>query len=77
MLNSLGAAPGHCAPWWERIATYYDAISLFHSHLTSEVSQNNTVTSTDKQTSPKLEMIVGPWYLDEFGNSTREIKARD
>ena len=23
------------------------------------------------------EMIVGPWYLDEFGNPTREIKARD
>ena len=23
------------------------------------------------------EMIIGPWYLDEFGNPTREIKARD
>jgi hypothetical protein len=23
------------------------------------------------------EMIVGPWYLDEFGNPTREIRARD
>jgi hypothetical protein len=23
------------------------------------------------------EMIIGPWYLDEFGNPTREIRARD
>ena len=23
------------------------------------------------------EMIVGAWYLDEFGNPTREIRARD
>jgi hypothetical protein len=56
---------------------FYDAISLFQSRVISDVSQHNTVTSTDKQTSPKLQMIVGPWYLDEFGNPTREIKARD
>jgi len=24
-----------------------------------------------------IEMIIGPWYLDEFGNPTREIKARE
>jgi hypothetical protein len=56
---------------------FYDAISLFQSQLASDVSQNNIVAGTDKLTSPKLEMIVGPWYLDEFGNPTREIKARD
>ena len=26
---------------------------------------------------PRIEMLVGTWYLDEFGNQTREIKARD
>jgi hypothetical protein len=56
---------------------FYDAISLFQSQQTSHVSQNNTATGTDNQTTPKLAMIVGPWYLDEFGNPTREIKARD
>jgi hypothetical protein len=56
---------------------FYDAISLFQSQLTCGVSQGGTFTSTDQQTSPKLEMIVGPWYFDEFGNPTREIKARD
>ena len=24
-----------------------------------------------------IKMLVGPWYLDEFGNPTREIKALD
>ena len=25
----------------------------------------------------KVEMLVGAWCVDEFGNQTREIKARD
>jgi hypothetical protein len=25
----------------------------------------------------KIEMLVGAWYVDEFGNQTREIKACD
>ena len=24
-----------------------------------------------------IKMLVGPWYVDEFGNPTREIKALD
>ena len=56
---------------------FYDAISLFQSQLTCEASQNNALPNTNKQTSPNLEMIVGSWHLDEFGNPTREIKARD
>jgi hypothetical protein len=56
---------------------FYDAISLFQGRLTSDGSQDSTISSTDKHTSPKLQMIIGPWHLDEFGNPTREIKARD
>jgi hypothetical protein len=26
---------------------------------------------------PKIEMLVGAWYVDEYGNQTREVKARD
>jgi hypothetical protein len=26
---------------------------------------------------PGIKMTVGDWYSDEFGNPTREIKARD
>ncbi len=29
------------------------------------------------QVAPNIEMVVGPWHLDEFGNQTREITARD
>jgi hypothetical protein len=25
---------------------------------------------------PKPKMEIGPWYLDEYGNPTREIKGR-
>jgi hypothetical protein len=55
---------------------FYDAVSLFQSQLT-DGSQNGSILGTDKLTSSKLEMIVGPWYLDEDGNPTREIKARE
>ena len=27
--------------------------------------------------SPKIRMRIGDWYVDEHGNLTREIKARD
>ena len=30
-----------------------------------------------EQTAPVTKMLVGPWYLDEFGNPTREIKRLD
>jgi hypothetical protein len=30
-----------------------------------------------QQTTPTVKMLVGPWYLDEFGNPTREIRLLD
>jgi hypothetical protein len=30
-----------------------------------------------EQTTPTIKMLIGSWYLDEFGNPTREIRARD
>jgi hypothetical protein len=26
---------------------------------------------------PKIEMLVGAWHVDEYGNQAREIRARD
>jgi hypothetical protein len=40
--------------------------------LTESMRATNYELST-----PKTEMLIGHWYLDEFGNRTREIKARD
>ena len=34
-------------------------------------------TTYCEQISPRAEMVIGSWYLDEFGNPTREIKRRD
>ena len=51
---------------------FYDAISLFQSQLT-DVFQNDNIIGTEKLTSPKLEMIVGPWYLD----AVRKPNARN
>jgi hypothetical protein len=31
---------------------------------------------TPKKARPKLRTEIGPWYLDEFGNPTREVKRR-
>ena len=30
-----------------------------------------------EQLIPRIEMLVSAWYVDQFGNQTREIKARD
>ena len=30
-----------------------------------------------QQAAPNIQMVVGPWQVDEFGNRTREIRARE
>ena len=41
--------------------------------------QNDVAMTTNnyQQTAPTAKMLIGPWYLDEFGNPTREIKGLD
>jgi hypothetical protein len=34
-------------------------------------------TTYESPSTPRIEMMIGDWYLDEFGNRSREIKARD
>lgn len=34
-------------------------------------------TTYFEQIVPRTEMVIGSWYLDEFGNPTREVRARD
>jgi hypothetical protein len=29
------------------------------------------------EVSPTIKMVIGAWYLDHFGNQTREITASD
>jgi hypothetical protein len=54
--------------------------SLAQSENNSTLSQDNNVpvrTINHVQKTASYEMLIGPWYLDEFGNPTREIRARD
>jgi hypothetical protein len=59
---------------------FYDALSLFEARHTFRIQQDNAVPmiAVDRyQTTPSIEMVIGHWYLDELGNPTREIKARN
>jgi hypothetical protein len=52
---------------------YSDNTLQFNSRLLQRGFTNSIqATSYDK-----IEMNIGHWYLDEFGNRTREITARD
>ena len=45
---------------------------------TADMLQHNLrLLSKFESSTIKIEMNIGHWYLDEFGNRTREIKACD
>ena len=51
-----------------------------HSRDTAAPLQDREVAVTKgnyQQTASAAKMLVGPWYLDEFGNPTREIRGLD
>jgi hypothetical protein len=58
----------------------YDADSLIQLQREARLRQQRyaaTGRTSHEQVIPRIEMFVGAWYVDEFGNQTREIKARD
>lgn len=58
----------------------HDALSLSEMEYASNIHRSAARTSLNAgylQTAPRIEMLVGAWYVDEFGNPTREIRARD
>jgi hypothetical protein len=59
----------------------YDARSLTQLQHNLRRQQQSYAGQMDvtyyEQMLPKTEMVIGSWYLDEFGNPTREITARD
>ena len=61
--------------------TYFSELrrSLFPPENSFRLSQDSNASVRPIGHFPKSahEMIIGPWYLDEFGNPTREIRARD
>jgi hypothetical protein len=54
------------------------AIQLQYNWRLQQHGLADSMRATNHElTTPKTEMLIGHWYLDEFGNRTREIKARD
>ena len=50
------------------------------AQVTAAPLQDSDVAMTKgnyQQTALTAKMLVGPWYLDEFGNPTREIRGLD
>ena len=54
-----------------------DAPSLFQLPFRDQQDGADPMSAAHKLCTPGIEMVIGDWYLDEFGNRTREIKARD
>ncbi len=45
--------------------------------LQPRVLQHGFTNSIHATSYDRIEMNIGQWYVDEFGNRTREITARD
>jgi len=54
-----------------------DAPSLFQLPFHDQQDSAAPMSAAHKLCTPSIEMVIGDWHLDEFGNRTREIKARD
>jgi hypothetical protein len=60
-------------------AMAYDADSLIQLQREMRLRQKHPAVMRPayEQIMLRIEMMVGAWYIDQFGNRTREIKARD
>jgi hypothetical protein len=47
------------------------------ARIADMLQHNLRLLSKYEPSTTKIEMDIGHWYLDEFGNRTREIKACD
>ena len=50
-----------------------DAPSLFQLPFHDQQDGAVPMSAAHKLCTPSIEMVIGDWYLDEFGNRTREL----
>jgi hypothetical protein len=67
--------PEHLSVHLKGDAMDYDSVSLIE--LQQEARLRRRRHAEYQQIVPRIEMLVGAWYVDQFGNKTREVKARD
>ena len=53
-----------------------EAVDLL-DHLLCKRRRYNERRSYSQEVLPAIKMIIGDWYVDEFGVRTREITARE
>jgi hypothetical protein len=53
-----------------------EAVDLL-DHLLAKQRRQNDRRSGSQEVLPAIKMLVGDWYVDEFGVLTREVRARD
>jgi hypothetical protein len=58
-------------------AMAYDPDSLIQREMRLRQKHPAAMRPAYEQIMLRIEMMVGAWYIDQFGNRTREIKARD
>jgi hypothetical protein len=67
--------PEHSSVYLKGDAMDYDTDSLIE--LQQEARFRRQRHAEYQQIVPKIEMLVGAWYIDQFGNKAREVRARD
>jgi hypothetical protein len=57
-------------------ACFNDAITLSEAEHASKIQQSGIagLNVNYQHTSPRVGMLFGPWYLDEFDNPTRKTR---
>ena len=53
------------------------AIELELAQLRSKRQRYSERMCSNHEATPAIKMIIGDWYVDEFGVRTREITARE
>jgi hypothetical protein len=60
------------------MAYHADSLTQLQHDLRRQLRGDTaSIRATHCELQPKTEMVVGSWYVDEFGNRTREIKTRE
>ena len=60
------------------MAYYADSLVQLQHDLRRQLRGDiASIRATRNEVLPEIEMVIGSWYVDEFGNRTREIKARE
>ena len=73
----FGELPGTLVQPENNLSLSEDSFSLGQDRLSLSQDHNVPVRSPHHGQKQVTEMVISPWYLDEFGNPTREIRARD